>query len=175
MEISKIVTIIKEYNEYNYYDGDRVVGKSAVEKIIETPILREWKQLISFNIEGKHEIIIELFGKYEKTIVKRLNWVNFTNDELMEFGSLFKLRINEAVTIKKEGKKDYLFATINLDENTHFVAELAIKRIVGSDKYAVVIFNFNDGESRKSPQLYVHRILEVEVANRFEKKLYGKN
>jgi hypothetical protein len=48
---------------------------------------------------------------------------------------------------------------------------MVVKKSHVTNKYFIIIYHFDDGEGRRSPELYVHGIWEVELSEELKKSL----
>ncbi len=162
--------INEEIQKFDYYDQDSRYGEADIRKLIETPRRKDWvKQLIGIRLKNNEYVLINLIGDSE-TIVSGLYWQNFSNTELIQIAEKFDLRIEKIESIEN---KNNLVLDIDND-NFQSAANIAFRSITEKEACVLVIFNFDDGESRRSPQLYVHGIWEVELSEEFKKELLYK-
>jgi hypothetical protein len=168
----KIISIVSQIGNYEVYFQDNIIATCNTKEIINTPVLNEWKQIIGFSLGNNEYVKMDLFGKSENTVKRRIYWENFTNDEVNVLSDIFNLNIYESKKIREEGKINFNAAKINLN-NKESTAELVFKKSTINGKSLIVIFYYDDGESRRSPKLYIHGIWEVELSKEFEKKIYS--
>lgn len=157
-----MIDISDNISEFEYYNGESVVGKGICGAVIKTNRLTEWKQLIKFTLEDE-VYILDLFGRSEDTIVVSLDWEFFSNNELVELADKFGLVVKESSVLKGEGKTDY-FRLVALINGKECFMKLAVKKVKSSNSYFFTFFNYDDGESRRSPVLYIFRISKVTLS-----------
>jgi hypothetical protein len=114
-------------------------------------------------IKNKDEdITIGIYGDFPEVITKRIYWENFTYNEIEKFCKDFILYFDEDV--------NYPSASLELGKDK-LIATLSIKKSELTESYFIIVYHFDDGESRRSPELYVHGIWEVEFSEEFKKSL----
>jgi hypothetical protein len=95
--------------------------------------------------------------------IDRLNKKNFTQDFLNEMKSFDLIPKTNCYGLEYIGAKG--------NDLYSFPPTVSIKKSELTENYFIVIYYFDDGESRKSPELYVHGIWEVELSEEFKKSL----
>jgi hypothetical protein len=97
------------------------------------------------------------------TKVLGLHWENFNKQELKEIAETFKLQI----VVNRDGNY-YL----NVQNYANYSATLCIKKSEQADSYFIAIYYYDDGESRRNPELYVHGVWEITLSEELCKKIF---
>jgi hypothetical protein len=119
--------------------------------------------LIGFKTKNE-ENTIGIYGYFSEVFTKRIYWENFTYNEIKIIAETFELHFDD----------DFIYPSVSLDIGKNkLIATLSIKKSFTTDNYFLVIYYFNDGESRKNSQLYVYGIWEVQLSEEFKRKLYS--
>jgi hypothetical protein len=114
-------------------------------------------------IKDKDEdITIGIYRDFPEVITKGIYWENFTYNEIEKICKNFILYFDEDV--------NYPSASLELGKDK-LIATLSVKKSHVTNNYFIIVYHFDDGEGRRSPELYVHGIWEVELSEEFKKSL----
>jgi hypothetical protein len=112
----------------------------------------------------QHEYVEQcIYGGAKGVKIHELNQENFTQDFLNEMKS-FEL-------IPKLHRFGHGYLGPKGNDLHSFSPTVSIKKSELTENYFIVIYYFDDGESRRSPELYVHGIWEVELSEELKKSL----
>ncbi len=115
--------------------------------------------LIFYSSQKEYVELCIYWNIHSNTKILGLHWENFNKTLINELATKFKLEIK----INRDGNQ-YLRV-----KNLDYSLKIAIRRSIKTNSYFIAIYYFDDGESRRNPQLYVHGIWEVELSKEFEK------
>jgi hypothetical protein len=115
-------------------------------------------------IKNKDEdITIGLYGDFPENYYTNISWRSLEEQIVEQIIDTFQLS-------KEYSIKGNPFAIILIDDKV-FSPNMVIKKSHVTNNYFIIVYHFDDGESRKSPELYVHGIWEVELSEEFKKSL----
>jgi hypothetical protein len=119
--------------------------------------------LLSFYTSQNEYVEQGIYGGDKGVKILELNRENFTQDflnEMKSFGLIPKLHRFGHEYLGTKGNDLHSFSPT-----------VSIKKSELTENYFIVIYYFDDGESRRSPELYVHGIWEVELSEEFKNNL----
>lgn len=164
------IKVINRINDFKFI----IREWKAIEGRYNTPLNIEKEKLSNYRLDA-----LLIFYTLQKEYVEQciywcsssdtkiieLNQDNFTPKLLNELISCFDLIIET----HRFGHK-YLSCKEN---NLYtFSPTISIKKSNQTDNYFIIIYYFDDGESRRNPQLYVHGIWEIELSEELKRILY---
>lgn len=159
------IKIIEEIKTFQYIKRNGIACKTEVKRLLDgKEEMKDYSFDSLIRVRSKNEdIIIGLYGDFQDVITKRIYWENFTYLEIEEICKKFSLYFDEDI--------NYPSASLQLEKKGQ-IATISIKESNISNNYFIIIYYFDDGESRRNPQLYVQGIWEVELSEEFKKMLY---
>jgi len=162
------ITIIEEIKTFQYVKKNGTACNTEIKRLLNgNEEMRDYSFETLIGIRNKdEEIIIGIYGQFPDVLIRRIYWENFNYDEIKVLSEIFKLYFNN--------NSNYPSASLESEESK-LMATLAIKKSHSSNNYFLVIYHFDDGESRRSPQLYVHGIWKVELSEEFARTINMKS
>ena len=138
-------------------------------------IKREW-----YSVEGKYSVdlkankiyhidaLIIFYSSNGKYIEQDIYW-NLSKDTKVAdlISNNFSTKFLKIVALKFD--LPYTNGVIKL-KNRETTATLSVKK--EEKKYFITIYSFDDGESRREPNLYIYGIWEVKLSKEFEQELF---
>ena len=138
-------------------------------------IKREW-----YSVEGKYNVdlkankiyhldaLIIFYSSNGKYIEQNIYW-NLSKDTKVAdlISNNFSTEFLKVVSLKFN--LSYTDGAVKL-KNGEITATLSVKK--EEKKYFMAIYSFDDGESRREPNLYIYGIWEVKLSKEFEQELY---
>jgi hypothetical protein len=120
--------------------------------------------LLSFYTPQDEYIEQGIYKCLSKSVkIHRLNQENFTQDFLNEMKSFDLIPKTNCYGLEYIGAKG--------NDLYSFPPTVSIKKSELTENYFIVIYYFDDGESRRNQELYVHGIWEVELSEKLKKSL----
>jgi hypothetical protein len=124
----------------------------------------ELNHYISFFSAINENIKADLYGRTYNTICKDVSWINFPSKIVELFITPFELQ--KGISINGN-----VYADIKTEKG-QISAMMAVRQHI--DATYIIIFYYDDGESRRNPSLYVHGIWEVELSEELKKFIFEK-
>jgi hypothetical protein len=161
----KIVNRIEEF-EFIIREWSSIKGKLGLPLNTgnEKSTCLRFDALLSFYTLQNEYIEQGIYWCLSKNVkILELDQENFTQDflnEMKSFGLIPKLHRFGHEYLSPKGNDLHSFSPT-----------VSIKKSELTENYFIVIYYFNDGESRGNPKLYVHGIWEVELSEEFKKSL----
>lgn len=144
------IIILEEYKNFKLLDSFENCQVLKKGEIFSCPGLKEWKQRIQFwDSSLKRVITLDLYDRTGITKVVALSGNRFEKQEYENLCKSFGLHLRV---------DPQLYAVILVNGESK-VAHLAIQHL--EDETFCLIFNLDDGESRRNATLYIHGIWKV--------------
>ena len=159
------IKVIEEITTFQYIKRWGKFLKTSVKKFLNgNEEMRDYSFETMIKVRSKNEdITIGIFGDFQEVITKRIYWEHFTYNEVEEFCKKFDLFFD----------KDFNYPSASFElKKDKLIATLSLKKSSVANNYFIIIYYFDDGESRRNPQLYIHGIWEVELSEELKRKLY---
>jgi hypothetical protein len=159
--------IINKINEFKFIIRKWSYSKGKLDFLFtgnEEITRRQFDNLLIF-YTSQHEYVEQgIYWCLSKDVkILELDQENFTQNflnEMKSFGLIPKLHRFGHEYIGLKGNDLYSFSPT-----------VSIKKSELTENYFIAIYYFDDGESRRSPELYVHGIWEVELSEEIKKSL----
>ncbi|MDR2121537.1 MAG: hypothetical protein LBP34_00290 [Flavobacteriaceae bacterium] len=160
----KIINKIEEFKfiirEWSYSRGKLGFLLNAGNKEITH---RRFDALLIFYTSQDEYVEQGIYGSSKDVKIHRLNKKNFTQDflnEMKSLGLIPKFKFFGGKYLIRKGNDWYFFSPT-----------VSIKKSELTENYFIAIYYFDDGESKRNQELYVHGIWEVELSEEIKKSL----